>query len=125
MGETITILSTMTGLLLITHHPCHHADLVIEDLLDVLLVVVKVFAMASQPNVLTVELLLDHVVPFPQTIHQLLIVGDKELDVLPVLARLLFEMICLNVLVLAKLNCPSFTNTYPLSFILVHRPQSH
>ena len=52
--------------------------------------------MTSQPNVLTVELLLDDVVPFPQTFYQRLVVGDKELDVLPILARLLFETVALK-----------------------------
>ena len=52
----------MAGLLLITRHPGHHADLVGDDLLDVLLVVVKVLLVMSQPRVLTVELLLDDIV---------------------------------------------------------------
>ena len=52
--------------------------------------------MAGQPNVLTVELLLDDVVPLLQALYQCLIVGDKELDVLPILARLLFETIALE-----------------------------
>ena len=86
----------MTGLLLVACHPLHHADLVVDDLLDVLLVVVKVFPVAGQPIVLTVELLLDDIVPFPQALYQRLVVGDKELDVLPILARLLFKMIALE-----------------------------
>ena len=86
----------MTGLLLITRHPLHHADLVVDDLLDVLLVVVEVLSVASQPRVLTVELLLDDVVPLLQAFYQRLIVGDKELDMLPILARLLFETITLE-----------------------------
>ena len=86
----------MTGLLLVTRHPLHHADLVIDDLLDVLLVVVEVLPVASQPYVLTVELLLDDVVPLPQAFYQCLVVGDKELDVLPILARLLFETVALE-----------------------------
>ena len=86
----------MTGLLLITCHPLYHADLVLDDLLDVLLVVVQVFSVTSQPNVLTVELLLDNVVPLLQALYQCLVVGDKELDVLPILARLLFEMVTLK-----------------------------
>ena len=86
----------MTGLLLITRHPIHHADLIINDLLDVLLVVVEIFPMASQPHVLTVELLLDDVVPLPQAFYQRLVIGDKELDVLPILARLLFETVALE-----------------------------
>ena len=52
--------------------------------------------MVSQPIVLTVELLLDDVVPLPQTFYQGLVVGDKELDVLPILARLLFETVALE-----------------------------
>ena len=86
----------MTGLLLVVRHPSHHAALVFNDLLDVLLVVVQVPSVAGQPIVLTVELLLDDVVPLPQTFYQSLVVGDKELDVLPVLARLLFKTIALE-----------------------------
>ena len=86
----------MAGLLLVACHPLHHADLVFDDLLDVLLVVVKVLAVASQPNVLTVELPLDDVVPLLQAFYQRLVVGDKELDVLPILARLLFETVALE-----------------------------
>ena len=86
----------MTGLLLVASHPLHHADLVIDDLLDVLLVVVKVLSVASQPRVLTVELFLDDVVPLLQAFYQRLIVGDKELDVLPILVRLLFETVALE-----------------------------
>ena len=58
--------------------------------------VVKVLPVASQPHVLTVKLLLDDVVPLPQAFYQRLVVGDKELDVLPVLARLLFKTIALE-----------------------------
>ena len=86
----------MTGLLLIARHPIYHADLVLNDLLEVLLVVVKVLSVTSQPNILTVELLLDDVIPLPQTFYQCLVVGDKELDVLPILACLLFEMVTLE-----------------------------
>ena len=86
----------MAGLLLIACHPLHHADLVFDDLLDVPLVVVEVLPVASQPHVLTVELLLDDVVPLPQTFYQRLVVGDEELNVLPILARLLFETVALE-----------------------------
>ena len=86
----------MTGFLLVTCHPVHHADLVFNDLLNVLLVVVEVLPVTSQPNVLTVELRLDDVVPFLQALYQCLVVGDKELDVLPVLARLLFKTVALE-----------------------------
>ena len=86
----------MTGLLLVTRHPLHHADLVFNDLLDVLLVVVQIPSVASQPNVLAVELLLDDVVPLPQAFYQRLVVADKELDVLPILACLLFETVALE-----------------------------
>ena len=86
----------MTGLLLIARHPLHHADLVFNDLLDVLLVVVQIPSVTSQPIIFTVELLLDDVVPFLQAFYQHLVVGDKELDVLPVLARLLFETVALE-----------------------------
>ena len=86
----------MTGLHLIACHPIYHADLVLNDLLDILLVVVQVLPVTSQPNVLMVELLLDDVVPLLQALYQRLVVGDKELDVLPILARLLFEMVALE-----------------------------
>ena len=86
----------MTGLLLVTCHPIDHADLVLNNLLDILLVVVEVLPVTSQLNVLTVELLLDDVVPLLQTFYQSLVVGDKELDVLPILVCLLFEMIALE-----------------------------
>ena len=49
--------------------------------------------MSGQSIVLTVELFLDDVVPLPQALYQCLVVGDKELDVLPILARLLFETV--------------------------------
>ena len=91
-----TILSTATGLLLITRHPIDHADLVLNDLLDDLLMVVEVLPVTSQPNILMVKLLLDNVVPLLQALNQSLVVGDKELDVLPVLARLLFKTIALE-----------------------------
>ena len=96
LGEAFTILSTVTGLLLVAGYSIHHADLVLNDLLDVLLVVVEVLAMTSQLNVLTVKLLLDNVVPLLQTLYQCLVVGYKELDVLPVLACLLFETVALE-----------------------------
>ena len=96
MGEAVTILPTVTGLLLVTCHPIHHVDLVIYDLLDVFLVVIKVLLVMRQPNVLTIELLLDDVVPLLQTLYQCLVVGYKELDVLPILTRLLFETITLK-----------------------------
>ena len=91
-----TVLSTVTGLLFIARHPIHHADLILHDLLDVLLVVVEVLVVTSQPNVLTVKLFLDDVVPLLQALYQRLVVGDKELDVLPILARLLFETVALE-----------------------------
>ena len=86
----------MTGLPLVTGHPVDHADLVLNDLLDVLLVVVKVLPVTSQPNILPVELLLEDVVPLLQALDQSLVIGDKELDVLPVLACLLFETVTLE-----------------------------
>ena len=52
--------------------------------------------MVGQSIVLAVKLLLDDVVPFPQAFYQRLVIGDKELDVLPILARLLFETIALE-----------------------------
>ena len=52
--------------------------------------------MAGQPIVLTVELVLDEVVPFSQAFYQRLVVGDKELDVLPILARPLFKTVALE-----------------------------
>ena len=86
----------MTGLLLVACHPLYHADLVFNDLLDVRLVVVQILPVAGQPIVLTVELFLDNVIPCPQAFYQHLVVGDKELDVLPILACLLFETIALE-----------------------------
>ena len=86
----------MTGLLLVTRHPLYHADLVFNDLLDVLLVIVEVLPVASQPHVLTVKLLLDDDVPLPQAFYQRLVIGNKGLDMLPVLARLLFETVALE-----------------------------
>ena len=58
--------------------------------------VVEILPVTSQPNVLTVELFLDDVVPLPQAFYQRLVVGDKELDMLPILARLLFETVALE-----------------------------
>ena len=52
--------------------------------------------MTSQPNILAVELFLDNVIPLLQTLYQCLVVGYKELDVLPILARLLFETVTLE-----------------------------
>ena len=86
----------MTGLLLIACHSLYHTDLVLHDLLDVFLVIVQVLPVASQPSVLTVELLLDDVIPLLQAFYQRLVVGDKELDVLLILARLLFETVALE-----------------------------
>ena len=86
----------MAGLLLITCHPTYHADLVLDDLLDILLVVVQVLPVMSQPNILSVELLLDDVVPLLQAFNKCLVVGDKKLDVLPIPARLLFETVTLE-----------------------------
>ena len=97
MGEAFTILSTITGFLLITCHPVNHADLVLDDLLNVLLVVVQVLPVTSQPNILMVKLFLDDVVPLLQALYQCLVVGDKELDVLPILVCLLFETVALGV----------------------------
>ena len=74
----------------------HHADLILDDLLDILLVVVEVLPVTSQPIVLSVELLLDNVVPLLQAFYQRLIVGDKELDMLLILVRLLFETVALE-----------------------------
>ena len=96
VGKVVTILTTVTHLQLITSHPGHDSNLIISELLNVMLVSFDIPMMMSQPNILTVELLLDDVVPLPQTLHQLLVVGDKELDVLPILVRLLFETIGLN-----------------------------
>ena len=86
----------MIGLLLITCHPIYHADLVLDDLLDILLVIVQVLPVTSQPNVLMVELFLDNIVPLLQTLYQCLVVSYKELDMLPILARLLFETVALE-----------------------------
>ena len=52
--------------------------------------------MAGQPIVLMVELFLDDVVPFLQAFYQRLVVGNKELDVLPILTRLLLKTVALK-----------------------------
>ena len=62
----------------------------------VALTVIEVLLVTSQPGVLTVELLLDNVIPLLQTLYQSLVVGNKELDVLPILACLLFETVALE-----------------------------
>ena len=69
----------MTGLLLVTRHPPYHTDLIFNDLFDVLLVVVEVLPVTSQPHVLTVKLLLDDVVPLLQAFYQRLVVGKVGL----------------------------------------------
>ena len=81
--------------------------------------------MMSQPCVMPVQLLLNHVVPLPQSSHQSLVVGGEELDMLPILANFLFKVIGLNAPLLAKLNCSSFKGTYPCLFIHHHHPQPH
>ena len=76
--------------------------------------VVEILPVTSQPRVLTVELLLDDVVPFPQAFYQRLVVGDKELDMLPILARLLFETVALEMHSLSqKLNRPKLEEHIP------------
>ena len=52
--------------------------------------------MVSHPLIVPVELLLDDVVPFPQSGHQGLVVGSQELDVLPILAELSLQPISLE-----------------------------
>ena len=52
--------------------------------------------MTGQTNVLAIELLLDDVVPLPQAFYQRLVVGYKELDMLPILTRLLFKTVALE-----------------------------
>ena len=76
--------------------------------------VVEVLPVASQPHVLTVELLLDDVVPLPQAFYQRLVVGYQELDVLPILARLLFETVALEMHSFSqKLNRPKLKEHIP------------
>ena len=104
----------MAGLLLVACHPRHHADLIVDDLLDVLLVVIEVLPVTSQPHVLTIELFLDDGVPLPQAFYQRLVVGYKELDMLPILARLLFETVALeNAFFKLKLNRPKLEEHIP------------
>ena len=52
--------------------------------------------MVPHPLVVPVKLLLDNVVPLPQGGHQGLVVGGKELDVLPVLVELSLQTISLE-----------------------------
>ena len=67
-------------------------------LVNVSLTPLDILAMMSQPNVLMIELLLDNVVPFLQALDKSLVVGSKELDMLPILMGLLFQTIGLNAL---------------------------
>ena len=73
MREAVAIIPTATCLLLVIGHPLYHADLIVNNLLDILLVVVQVLPVTSQPNILTVELLLDDIVPLFQTLYQCLV----------------------------------------------------
>ena len=52
--------------------------------------------MTSHPRIVPVELPLDNVVPLPQSGHQGLVVGRKELEVLPILAELSLQTITLE-----------------------------
>ena len=52
--------------------------------------------MTSHPLVVPVELLLDNVVPLPQSGHQGLVVVGKELEVLPILAEFSLQTITLE-----------------------------
>ena len=81
--------------------------------------------MIRQPNVLSIELVLDQHVPLLQTLYQPLVVGDKELNVLPVEVGLHLQAISLNAPFLATLNRVNFKEAYPLLLFLKHRPQSH
>ena len=57
---------------------------------------IDVGTMTSHPPVVPVKLLLDDVVPLPQSGHQGLVVAGKELDMLPVLTKLSLQTISLE-----------------------------
>ena len=86
------------------------------------LVIVNIPTMTRQPHVLSVELILDQHVPLLQTFYQPLVVGDEELNVLPVEVGLHLQAVSLNAPLLATLNCVNFKEAYPLLLLLVHRP---
>ena len=52
--------------------------------------------MTSHPLVVPVKLLLDDVVPLPQSGHQGLVVIGKELEMLPILTKLSLQAISLE-----------------------------
>ena len=57
---------------------------------------IDVGTMTSHPRIVPVELPLDNVVPLPQSSHQGLVVGRKELEVLPILAEFSLQTITLE-----------------------------
>ena len=65
-------------------------------MVDVLVTTLKVRMMTPQTSVVSVELLLDDVVLLPQTMDQGLVVGSKELEMLPMLTNFLFKTISLK-----------------------------
>ena len=86
----------MAGLLFVALHTLGKLHLVFRELDNIPVVTLNVCMMVPQPSVVSVKLLLDDGVPLPQTSNQHLIVVDEELDVLPVLANLLFKTIALK-----------------------------
>jgi hypothetical protein len=88
-------------------------------------VVINVPSMTRQPNVLSIELVLNQHVPLLQTFYQSLVVGDKELDVLPVEVGLHLQAVSLTTSLLAMLNRIDYKEAYPLFLLLEHRPQPH
>ena len=65
--------------------------------------IVNIPTVTRQPNVLSIELVLDQHVPLLQTLYQPLVVGDKELNVLPVEVSLHLQAV--------SLKCPLVSNT--------------
>ena len=59
---------------------------------------INIGTVMSHPLVMPIKLLLDNVVPFSQSGHQGLVVGGKELDMLPILAELALQTITLEML---------------------------
>ena len=88
----------MAGLLLKTLHTLGKLDLIISNLMNVLVAPLDVCTVTPQTSIVSIELLLDNIILFPQAVNQCLVVVDKELDVLPVLANLLCKMITLKML---------------------------
>ena len=89
------------------------------------LVTVNVPTMTRQLHVLSVELVLDQHVPLLQTFYQPLVVGDEQLNVLPIEVGLHLQAVSLNAPLLITLNRVNYKEAYPLLLFFVHRPQPH